>query len=92
MIRNTVIEQPECSNGIIGFEGTNDNGSACCPLGCTKCGGAGCGKIGAAEDLGNEDCCINGVLKNQDLCSATGTAPCRIEGEGNIGKFDSREA
>ncbi|CAM9405298.1 unnamed protein product, partial [Scytosiphon promiscuus] len=49
---------------IEGIVGTNDRGSACCPLGCTQCGGQGCGTSGSAEDLKNVDCCINGVLDN----------------------------
>ena len=74
------VDGQTCSNGLVGFEGTNDNGSACCPIGCGQCGGAGCGAVGRDEGLDNTDCCINGVLNNQELCSVTGTAPCVIDG------------
>ena len=73
---------PECSNGLPGFEGENSAGIACCPLQCTKCGGASCGSVGASAGLDNTDCCVNGVLNNQDLCSVTGAAPCVVDDDG----------
>ncbi|CAN0202138.1 unnamed protein product, partial [Hapterophycus canaliculatus] len=51
----------------------NDDGEACCPLDCGLCGGDGCG-IGGR----NKECCINGVLNNQEDCSDTYSAPCKI--------------
>ena len=80
MFSNTAFV-PRCSNGLTGFEGENENGKACCPVGCTGCGGLGCGRIGAAQGLGNKDCCINGVLNNRDLCSVSSEAPCVVDGE-----------
>ncbi|CAM9959250.1 unnamed protein product [Scytosiphon promiscuus] len=64
---------------VVGLIGTNDIGSVCCPTGCGQCGGAGCGSSGAGEGLDNTDCCINGVLNNQEMCSDSGEAPCVIE-------------
>lgn len=46
-----------CSKGVVGFEGTNNNGIACCPIGCPKCGGSGCGVVGAALGFGSDECC-----------------------------------
>ncbi len=74
----------ECSNGLPGYEGTNENGSACCPLGCTACGGLGCSKVGAAAGFDNTACCINGVLNNQPDCSVSGAAPCRVDSDGEL--------
>ena len=80
--RNIVAEPvSECSNGFAGFEGENDSGKACCPLGCTKCGGTRCGSVGRDAGLDNTDCCINGVLDNQEMCSVSREAPCVIDGE-----------
>lgn len=73
----------ECSNGLEGFEGTNENGSVCCPLGCNQCGGAGCGQSGAGQGYDHTDCCINGVLNSYDgqkLCSVIPAAPCIMDG------------
>ncbi|CAN0376075.1 unnamed protein product, partial [Hapterophycus canaliculatus] len=53
--------------------GVNDNGEACCPLDCGFCGGDMCGAGGRRKE-----CCINGVLNNQDECSDTNPAPCKI--------------
>ena len=68
-----------CTDDVVGIVGKNDNGSACCPVGCGQCGGRGCASAGAAEHLDNTDCCVNGVLHNQELCSHTGSAPCVID-------------
>ena len=76
----SVPGQPTCSNGVVGYEGSNDNGIACCPLECTKCGGTGCGTVGAAAGLDSTACCVNGVLNNQELCSVAGEAPCEVDG------------
>jgi len=75
-------EGPVCAmNDVPGFEGVNDNGIVCCPVECNGCGGAGCGKIGAAAGLDNTACCINGVLQNQPDCPDNGmVAPCVIVG------------
>ncbi|CAM9644958.1 unnamed protein product, partial [Hapterophycus canaliculatus] len=62
-----------CSNGLPGISASNDNGEACCPLSCGLCGGDGCGTDGR-----NRECCINGVLDNQEDCSMTNAAPCEI--------------
>ncbi len=70
-----------CSNGFVGYEGANEHGFACCPIGCTKCGGSECGTIGASLGLDSTACCVNGVLENRELCSIAGTAPCVIDGE-----------
>jgi len=77
-------ENGTCSSGIPGLEGTNENGTACCPLGCTACGGLECATAGAAAGLGNKSCCINGVLENQPSCSTAGAAPCVIEVGGSV--------
>ncbi|CAN0316670.1 unnamed protein product [Hapterophycus canaliculatus] len=62
-----------CSNGLPGYGGINDNGEACCPLDCGFCGGESCGAGGRSQE-----CCINGVLNNQDDCSVTNAAPCVV--------------
>ena len=73
------VEEPMCTKDVVGIVGKNDNGSACCPTGCGQCGGRGCASAGAKEHLDNTDCCVNGVLHNQELCSETGVAPCIID-------------
>lgn len=74
------------TTSIEGIVGTNDIGSVCCPHGCMQCGEEGCGRSGAAEGLHSTDCCINGVLNNQDLCSVKGEAPCILDGEEDVAK------
>lgn len=66
--------------GFSGIEGSNDNGSVCCPVGCGQCGGPGCYSSGVAFGLTNTACCINGVLNSADRCSDTNQAPCIIDG------------
>ncbi|CAN0186204.1 unnamed protein product, partial [Scytosiphon promiscuus] len=86
---------PECIEGIDGYLGENDGGSVCCPVGCTQCGGTGCGSVGAGEGLGNTDCCINGVLNNQDFCSVTNAAPCVVDptcSDGTVGIEGSNDS
>ncbi|CAM9818929.1 unnamed protein product [Scytosiphon promiscuus] len=90
-----VVVVEECIDGIEGYLGENDNGSVCCPTGCTQCGGAGCGTVGAGEDLGNTDCCINGVLNNQEFCSVTNAAPCVVDptcSDGTVGIEGSNDS
>ena len=78
--RNTATDPvSHCSNGLPGFEGENENGKACCPLECTKCGGAACYTAGAAAGLDETSCCITSVLNNQELCSVAGEAPCKVD-------------
>lgn len=70
-------DEPTCSNGFDGIDGTNDRGTVCCTAGCGQCGGTGCGGI---EGLDNTNCCINGVIDNQLSCDEAGSAPCVISG------------
>ena len=45
-----------------------------------QCGGDGCASSGSPT-YSNKDCCTNGVLNNQSLCSATTAAPCILSGK-----------
>ncbi|CAM9339875.1 unnamed protein product, partial [Hapterophycus canaliculatus] len=66
---------PECSNGVPGYE--SDDGLACCSVGCGRCGGAGCGGFGA-PDLGGEECCTGKIASSGISCFDAGQAPCII--------------
>ncbi|CAN0431092.1 unnamed protein product, partial [Ectocarpus sp. 12 AP-2014] len=68
--------QQICSNNMEGIDGINENGAVCCTAECGQCGGEGCGSV---PGLDNTNCCINGVLNNQELCSVAGSAPCVID-------------
>ncbi len=46
--------------------------------GCGECGGANCGDRG--DGLTGDDCCISDINRAGKLCSATGAAPCIIDG------------
>ena len=68
----------KCINGFPGIDGKDMNGvDVCCPLECNQCGGVGCGSNGE-RGFGNKECCINGILNNQQNCSVSGAAPCII--------------
>lgn len=69
---------PTCANDLPGYDGSNDNGDVCCPLGCGSCGGPGCVRFGSEEGLDRFSCCINGILGSQLDCSETGEAPCVV--------------
>lgn len=70
-----------CSNGVVGIDGTDDDGvTVCCPIGCGQCGGDGCDTSGEPE-YGEESCCIPGVVNSTELCSSSETSPCVITGE-----------
>lgn len=71
-----LAKETSCSNGFPGIDGTNDRGSVCCAAQCGQCGEEGCGSI---EGFDNTNCCVNGVLDNQPLCSEIGSAPCVID-------------
>ncbi|CAM9871033.1 unnamed protein product [Scytosiphon promiscuus] len=77
------ISEPEdaltCSNGVTGIEGSNDDGTVCCPVECGQCGTSECHQAGLAVDLDNTHCCVTGVLVTKGLCSESETAPCIIE-------------
>lgn len=64
-----------CSDGT---EGVDGNGVVCCTIGCTQCGGPGCGVAGVAAGLGASDCC-GGIIKASGVyCDDTNTAPCIV--------------
>lgn len=67
--------EPSCTNGLPGYDGTNSNGSVCCPVRRGGCGGKGCGKFGEAEGFTRHECCINGLLRTKPDCSDS-AAPC----------------
>ncbi|CAM9342877.1 unnamed protein product, partial [Scytosiphon promiscuus] len=52
-----------------------EKGDYCCSAGCGECGGSGCGDRGSG--LTAADCCQSSIT---GLCSATGAAPCIIDG------------
>ncbi|CAM9743359.1 unnamed protein product [Scytosiphon promiscuus] len=88
VIFGAMVGSATCSNGFPGIQASNDNGEVCCRAGCNQCGGAGCGSSGAAEGLDNTDCCINGILNNQVLCSTRLAAPCIMDNKG-VGTCES---
>ncbi|CAM9535703.1 unnamed protein product, partial [Pylaiella littoralis] len=57
-----------CSDGVtLGVDG---NGVVCCPLGCSTCGGPGCGAAG-------DDCCGGPIKASGVFCGdGTNPAPC----------------
>ncbi|CAN0477411.1 unnamed protein product, partial [Hapterophycus canaliculatus] len=58
------IADETCSNGVPGIEGSNDEGSVCCPIECGQCGNDGCHQAGLAVELDNTSCCVTGVIDN----------------------------
>ena len=46
--------------------------------GCGECGGSGCSSRGGG--LSGDDCCTSDIEEAGNLCSATGGAPCIIDG------------
>lgn len=72
-------DHPTCSNGVVGYEGANEHGVACCPIGCTKCGGSGCRQLATEAGLDKSDCCVGGIIDNHLPCpDADMTAPCVV--------------
>lgn len=44
-----------------------------------QCGGTGCSRSGAADNLDNTACCVTGVLRYRPGCSSSVAAPCVID-------------
>ncbi|CAN0468937.1 unnamed protein product, partial [Hapterophycus canaliculatus] len=55
----------------------SSNGEACCPVGCTLCGGSGCSTAGL-PGYGSESCCTTDIVSEGEACNATQEAPCFI--------------
>ena len=76
-----VVKEDEqtCSNGLPGYSSANNAGEFCCPLGCSYCGGIGCGSSGQEFGLVGLDCCQSGIFSSQVYCGEDVSAPCIIE-------------
>eukprot|EP00752_Nemacystus_decipiens_P007565 g6758.t1 len=60
-----------CDNGLPGVS----NGDVCCKLECgDECGGKGCSDRG--NGLDGDDCCTSNIIRNNEMCADTGSAPC----------------
>lgn len=73
---------------ILGIEGSNANGTICCPLACVQCGGTGCSSSGAAAGLNKFQCCISDVLDSAVVCGVDTEAPCIMNGKPYPVRFD----
>jgi len=65
---------PSCRFGIKSGDGT-----ACCPSGCTKCGGENCNLL----PLGEKNCCALRIKEHSESCSVS-SAPCNMFGDGSL--------
>ncbi|CAN0365704.1 unnamed protein product, partial [Pylaiella littoralis] len=66
---------PGTSKCIDDVPGVDGNGAVCCTLGCTQCGGSGCGTAGAAAGLTADDCCGSNIRESGIICDGT-NVPC----------------
>ncbi|CAN0387457.1 unnamed protein product, partial [Laminaria digitata] len=64
-------EETTCGNGLVGLE--NGEITVCCDSACGQCGGPGCGDV---SGLSVDDCCVDAIEENGQLCSETNSAPC----------------
>ncbi|CAM9694516.1 unnamed protein product [Pylaiella littoralis] len=62
-----------CSNGLPGVESDN---LICCVAACGTCGGQNCGDVAGFT---GDDCCIENIEANNELCSDKGFAPCVVD-------------
>lgn len=74
----------KCSNGFPGIE----KSGACCVSDCGTCGGSGCSS--REPGLTGDDCCTKNILKQGAPCSATGHAPCFLDGKSCLRRPTSR--